>query len=74
MELYAIEIQKEQLALITLLNQGVTPAIQEEATYFVFDAEWNSEVPNQIMTQDALLEEHSKITGVHIHKVTRAQE
>ena len=71
MELYAIEITKEHLALITLLNQGVTPKIQDEATYFVFDAEWNSEVPNEIMNQDDFLDRHSHLSAVYIYKARR---
>lgn len=55
MELYAIKIRKTDLALITLLNSGVTPLIESKPTYFVFDAAWNSEVPNQIVTETELI-------------------
>jgi len=54
-ELYAIEIKKNSLALVTLLNQGVTPPIEKKKTYFIFDATWNSEVPNEIVTEKELL-------------------
>lgn len=54
MELYAIQIRKTDLPLITLLNSGVTPEIETKKTYFVFDATWNSEVPNEIVTEREL--------------------
>lgn len=56
MHRYAILIQPKDLDLITLLNQGVTPAIEPKATYFVFDAMWNSEVPNEIVSEEELIE------------------
>jgi hypothetical protein len=56
MHRYAILIQAKDLDLITLLNQGVTPAIEAKPTYFVFDAEWNTEVPNEIVTEEELIE------------------
>lgn len=55
MDLYAIEILRQDLPLITLLNQGVTPQIEAKPTWFVFDATWNSEVPNQIVSEEELL-------------------
>lgn len=55
MQLYAIKIRKSDLALITLLNAGVTPKVEKTETYFVFDATWNSEVPNQIVTHRKFL-------------------
>jgi len=55
MHLYAIQVQAKDLDLITLLNQGVTPAIEAKPTYFVFDATWNSEVPNEIVTEEELI-------------------
>ncbi len=54
MHRYAIEITAQDLDLITLLNQGVTPVV-EDRTYFVFDATWNSEEPNQIVTEEELV-------------------
>lgn len=51
MKLYAIQIQKSHLELITLLNQGVTPQIEKKKTYFIFDATWNSDVPSEIVTE-----------------------
>lgn len=54
MNLYAIKIRKTDLKLITLLNSGVTPKIEKKTTYFVFDAMWNTNVPNQIVTEQEL--------------------
>lgn len=56
MELYAIQIQKSHLALITLLNGGVTPKVEKKTTYFIFDATWNSDVPNEIVTEREFLQ------------------
>jgi hypothetical protein len=56
MKLYAILITKFDIDLITFLNEGVTPEIEEKPTYFIFDATWNSDVPNEIVTEDELLE------------------
>jgi hypothetical protein len=55
MHRYAILIQAKDLDLITLLNRGVTPAIEEKPTYFVFDATWNTTLLNQIVTEEELL-------------------
>lgn len=55
MHLYAIQVQAKDLDLITLLNQGVSPALEAKPTYFVFDAEWNTEVPNEIVTEEELI-------------------
>lgn len=49
MLLYAIEIRKSNLALITLLNSGVTPEIEKKSTYFLFDATWNTDFVPQIL-------------------------
>lgn len=51
MELYAIRITKSHLALIALLNEGVTPVVEKKPTWFVFDATWNSDIPNRILTE-----------------------
>lgn len=51
MKLYALEIRKTDLALITLLNNGVTPKIEKTKTYFIFDAEANSEMVPVILTK-----------------------
>jgi hypothetical protein len=56
MHRYAILIQEDDLWLITLLNQGVTPAIEPKPTYFVFDAMWNSDVPSEIVSEAELIE------------------
>jgi hypothetical protein len=56
MELYAIKIQKSHLALITLLNGGVTPKVEKQPSYFIFDATWNSDVPNEIVTAREFLQ------------------
>lgn len=55
MKLYAIKIRKTDLALITLLNGGVTPEIEKKSTYFIFDATWNTDYVPQIITQRELL-------------------
>lgn len=68
MNRYAIKIQEEDLALITLLNQGVKPIV-EDKTYFVFDAEWNSEVSNEIVTEEDLLQENSDAPRVLIYRL-----
>jgi hypothetical protein len=56
MKLYGIKIQKSHLALIALLNAGVTPEIEKTPTWFIFDATWNSEVPNKIVTDREFLQ------------------
>lgn len=53
MKLYAIKIRKSDLELITLLNGGVTPAVEKKPTYFIFDATWK--VPNKIVTEREFL-------------------
>jgi len=54
-KLYAIEIVKRNFPLIGLLNNGVIPEIEKKKTYFIFDATWESEVANEIMTEKQLL-------------------
>ncbi len=51
MKLYAILIRKSDLELIALLNNGVTPKVEKEKTYFIFDATWNSEFVPMIVTE-----------------------
>lgn len=51
MKLYALKIRKSDLALIALLNGGVTPKIEKKTTYFIFDATWNSDYVPQIITE-----------------------
>lgn len=51
MKLYALKIRKSDLALITLLNNGVTPKIEKKETLFIFDAEENSDYVPQIITR-----------------------
>ncbi len=51
MKLYALEIKKSDLALITLLNNGVTPKVEKVKTYFIFDATWNTDYVPQIITR-----------------------
>lgn len=36
-KVYAIKIRKSDLALITMLNSGVTPLVQNNKTYYVFE-------------------------------------
>lgn len=55
MKFYAILITEFDIELITLLNQGVAPKIEEEPTYFIFDASWNTKVPNEIVTEEEFL-------------------
>lgn len=55
MKLYALKIRKTDIALITLLNSGVTPEIEKKNTYFVFDATWNTDVPNKIISEREFL-------------------
>lgn len=40
MHTYALQIRKSDLALITMLNDGVTPLVQRD-TYYVFEIEEN---------------------------------
>ena len=54
MELYALQIRKSDLALLTLLNNGVTPQVEKQKTFLVFDATWNSDIPNRIVTEREL--------------------
>lgn len=59
MNLYALKIRKSDIELLTLLNQGVTPKVEKnKTTYLVFDATWNSEVPNKIVTERELDQMH----------------
>lgn len=56
MKLYAIKVHEDNLELITLLNSGSTPEVEQPTGTFVFDATWNSDVPNEIVTFDELVE------------------
>jgi hypothetical protein len=56
MKLYAIKIRKSDLALIALLNNGVTPKIEKTKTYFIFDSAENSEYVPQIITERKFLQ------------------
>lgn len=56
MHLYAIKVQKSHLAMIALLNNGVVPEVEKTTTWFIFDATWNSEVPNKIVTDREFLQ------------------
>lgn len=69
LNLYAIEIQEKDLALITLLNQGVTPSIEEKTTWFIFDATWNSEFPNGIISEEAFLETYEAQSRPTIYRI-----
>ena len=53
MNLYAIKIKKSDLALITMLNNGVTPKVEKKETYFIFDATWKTDfIPQIIETRE----------------------
>lgn len=53
--LCAIQITKTSQNLITLLNSGVVPEVApNRKTYFVFDDTWNSDIPNEIVTERVL--------------------
>lgn len=54
MELYAIKITKSNLVLCALLNAGVVPKLEKKPTWLIFDATWNSDVPNEIITEREL--------------------
>jgi hypothetical protein len=56
MKLYALKIRKSDLALITLLNNGVTPEVEKTKTYFLFDATWNTDYVPQIITERTFLQ------------------
>lgn len=55
MQLYALKLRKSDLALITLLNGGVTPKIEKRNNYFLFDDAWNSDFIPQILTEREFL-------------------
>lgn len=69
MQLYAIEISEEVLPLLTLLNQGVTPEEEIPTTWFIFDAEWNSEIPNKIVSSADFEEEYENLIPVMMFRV-----
>jgi hypothetical protein len=56
MKLYALKIRKSDLGLITLLNGGVEPKVEKKESYFIFDATWNSDVPNVIVSNREFLQ------------------
>lgn len=53
MQRYAIKIRKSDLPLITILNGGVTPAIEKQPTYLIFSAE-DDNLFSEIVTQREL--------------------
>lgn len=57
MQRYAIPILPETLPLIALLNDGVRPKFEMNFTYFIIDADFNSDVPNEIVTEETLIEQ-----------------
>lgn len=54
MDLFAIPVTELTVPIIRLLNKGVAPQVEEDTTYFIFDATWNSDVPNKIVTEGDL--------------------
>lgn len=51
---YAIHIEKDNLALITFLNGGVEPLIEDESTYFICTIENNDSISPEIKGEDDL--------------------
>ena len=49
---YALKIRKSDLALLTLLNGGVTPKIEKTTTYLIICPDDSG--PNEIVTQREL--------------------
>lgn len=58
MKLYAIAIKPRALPLIALLNNGVTPEIEKKPTYFIFDADPDTEFVPQIITLREFIRDH----------------
>lgn len=56
MNLYALKIRKSDLALITLLNNGVTPKVEKIETYFIFDTAAGSDYIPQILSKRTFLQ------------------
>lgn len=54
-ESYAVQIRKSNLALITLLNDGVEPAIEKQKTYYVFTIDGPHDVTSTIVTERELM-------------------
>lgn len=52
--MFAIEITRQSVDIIRLLNNGVAPLLErKKKTYFVFDATWNSDfVPEILIFKD----------------------
>jgi len=64
MQLYALQIRKSDLPLLALLNGGMEPKVEKNKTYLVFDSTWNSDVPNEIVTERQLAERYDiKVNG-----------
>lgn len=55
MKQYAIKIRKSDLALIALLNGGVTPLVEKKTTYLVFCSD-DENVYSKIVTERELYE------------------
>lgn len=51
---YALKICEADLPLITFLNDGVEPKIEEEPTYFLFEIEGPTEITTRIVNRQEL--------------------
>ena len=66
MKLYAIEVRDEDLLLITRLNYGIVPYVKSKPSYFVFDAEKDSNVPERVVTEEELISEFEFVSRPHV--------
>jgi hypothetical protein len=61
---YAIHIDEKNLDLITVLNNGVRPLVQEESTYFLFEVDGPKSTTNhEIKAEDDLYDEKGHAKG-----------
>jgi hypothetical protein len=59
---YAIQITERNLDLITVLNGGVRPLVEEEKTFFLFDVDGPDSTTNpEIMNENDLYDESGNL-------------
>lgn len=68
MRLYAIEVNEANLPLISHLNKGVTPVVEQMTTWFIFDTE-DSGFEEQIITEVEFLNQFDAFAGTTIFRV-----
>lgn len=56
--MYALKIRKSDLALLTVLNGGVTPKVEKQTTYLLISIEDAENTTNKIVTERELYANH----------------